>query len=116
MNKTLIRMEGLLVLAAAAFFYFSNGYSLGMFLLLLLVPDVFMVGYIINNKIGAYLYNFAHTYTTPLLLLLAGNTILVNNNLTMISLIWLAHIGMDRMLGYGLKYQSGFKDTHIQKI
>lgn len=104
-----------MVLAAASYFYFSNGYSLGMFLLLLLAPDVFMIGYMINNKIGAYLYNVAHTYTTPLLLLLAGNIISMNN-LTMISLIWLAHIGMDRMLGYGLKYASGFKDTHIQNI
>ncbi len=115
MNQTLIRVEGLLVLAAASYFYFSNGYSLGMFLLLLLVPDVFLIGYMINNKIGAYLYNVAHTYITPLFLLLVGDMMSINH-LTMISLIWLAHIGMDRMLGYGLKYASSFKDTHIQNI
>lgn len=115
MNKTLIKIEGFIVLVSASYFYFSNGYHLGMFLLLLLVPDVFMIGYAVNNKIGAYLYNFAHTYTTPILLLLTGNMMSVNS-LIMISFIWIAHIGMDRMLGYGLKYPSGFKNTHIQNL
>jgi len=115
MNKTLIKLEGFIVLASASYFYFSHGYHWGMFLLLLLAPDVFMIGYAGNNKIGAYLYNFAHTYTTPLVILLAGNLMSVNS-LMMISIIWIAHIGMDRMLGYGLKYPSGFKNTHIQNL
>lgn len=115
MNQTLIKIEGVIVLLAGAYFYFSNGYTWWIFFLLLLFPDVFMIGYTVNNKIGAYLYNFAHTYTTPVLLLLAGSIFLANS-LTMISLIWIAHIGMDRMLGYGLKYESGFNITHIQNL
>ena len=115
MNRTVIRIEGFIVLVLGSYFYFSTGFHWGIFLLLLLAPDIFMIGYLINNKAGAILYNFAHTYTTPLLLLLAGQILSVNN-LIMISFIWIAHIGMDRMLGYGLKYETGFKNTHIQKV
>lgn len=115
MNKKLIKIEGLVFLTLGAYFYFSNGYTWGIFLLLLLFPDVFMIGYIVNNRVGAYLYNFAHTFATPLLLLLVGQIFSVNY-LMMISFIWIAHIGMDRMFGYGLKYESGFKDTHMQRL
>ena len=115
MNKTLIRIEGFTVLASGIYFYFLNGYNWVVFLLLLMVPDVFMVGYMVNNKIGAYLYNFAHTYVIPVLLLLVGQIFSVSD-LIMISLIWIVHIGMDRMLGYGLKYKTGFKNTHIQNL
>ncbi|WP_338553076.1 DUF4260 domain-containing protein [Paenibacillus sp. KS-LC4] len=115
MNGKLIRIEGLIVLALGTYFYFSSGYNWIIFLLLLLFPDLFMFGYAINKKIGAYVYNIAHTYATPLLFLLAGLTFSVDF-ITMISFIWIAHIGMDRMVGYGLKYETDFKDTHIQRI
>ncbi|MEK8127873.1 DUF4260 domain-containing protein [Paenibacillus filicis] len=115
MNKKLIRIEGLVVLALGTYFYFSNGYNWAVFLLLLLLPDVFMIGYAVSKKTGAYLYNFAHTFVTPLLLLLVGLAFSVNF-LIMIGLIWVVHIGMDRMMGYGLKYETGFKDTHIQRL
>lgn len=115
MNHKLIRIEGLVVLALGAYVYFSSGYSWVIFLLLLMLPDIFMIGYMVSNKVGAYLYNAAHTFVTPLLLLLAGMTLSLDF-LIMISLIWLVHIGMDRMMGYGLKYESNFKDTHIQRL
>jgi len=115
MNQNLIRAEGLFVLAASAALYFMNGYGWLPFVLLLFAPDLSMIGYASGNKIGAYVYNAAHTYTVPLLLLLAG-LIFPAAWLTMIGLIWTAHIGLDRMMGYGLKYASGFKDTHVQRL
>ncbi|MBO7743486.1 DUF4260 domain-containing protein [Paenibacillus sp. MWE-103] len=115
MNKHLIRIEGLAVLALGTYMYFSNGYNWIVFLLLLLLPDASMLGYAFNKKAGAYLYNAAHTFVTPLLLLFAGMAF-ASGFLTMIGFIWLAHIGMDRMMGYGLKYETDFKDTHIQRL
>ena len=86
-----------------------------MFLLLLLAPDIFMVGYLKNTKLGATLYNLGHTFLLGLLLMLLG---MLGNNLTLIQvgLIFIAHVGMDRFLGFGLKYPTHFKDTHIQKV
>ncbi|NGZ76518.1 DUF4260 domain-containing protein [Saccharibacillus alkalitolerans] len=115
MNQSLIRLEGLLVLAASAMIYFMSGYGWLAFLLLLFAPDLSMIGYAFGNKLGAYAYNAAHTYSVPLLLLLAG-LIFSAQWPTLIGLIWMAHIGLDRMMGYGLKYESGFKDTHLQRL
>jgi len=115
MNNVLIRLEGLMVLAAASYFYFTNGYSWWVFLLLLFAPDIFMLGYAVNKKIGAYVYNLGHIYITPVLLLVAGWS-LSSDVLTMISFIWIAHIGLDRLVGYGLKYETDFKHSHIQRI
>lgn len=71
-----------------------------------------MLGYLVNVRAGAQLYNAVHTYVGPLLLALysmgASHPVLLP-----LTLIWFAHIGMDRMLGYGLKYPTHFKDTHL---
>jgi hypothetical protein len=74
-----------------------------------------MLAYLINNHIGARVYNLFHTYIVSISLILIGNFLKLDV-LLMIGLIWTAHIGMDRMLGYGLKYKTSFKDTHIQKL
>jgi len=115
MNKKLIRIEGLVILALGTYLYFSFGYSWVIFLLLLMLPDLFMLGYAVSKKTGAYLYNFAHTFITPLILLLLGLAFSADS-LIMIGIIWTVHIGMDRMMGYGLKYETDFKDTHIQRL
>ncbi|OWA35817.1 hypothetical protein B9G55_07970 [Saccharibacillus sp. O16] len=115
MNSMLLRMEGLFVLSFSTLFYLTSGYGWLAFLLLLFAPDLAMIGYAAGNKIGARVYNAAHTYTVPLLLLLAGWFFSVEG-LLVVGLIWMAHIGMDRMMGYGLKYESGFKDTHLQRL
>ncbi|MCK6073415.1 DUF4260 domain-containing protein [Paenibacillus silvae] len=115
MTRLWIRLEGLFVLAAAATMYFYNDYSWWLFLLLLLFPDVFMIGYVVNNKVGARIYNVAHTYITPMIFLAAGFMMKVDF-LILISFIWIAHIGMDRMFGFGLKYETEFKDTHLQRV
>jgi hypothetical protein len=83
-----------------------------MFALLFLAPDLFMLGYLANAPIGAAIYNAVHTYVGPVLLALysVGTD---HRTLLSISLIWIAHIGLDRLLGFGLKYPTYFKDTHL---
>ena len=86
-----------------------------LFTLLFLTPDLFMLGYLLNVRIGAATYNLAHTLTLPLALLLISH--IQRWPLTAaIALIWITHIAFDRLLGYGLKYPTHFKDTHLQHI
>jgi hypothetical protein len=110
--RILLRLEGGLVLAAAVGGYAVLDASWGLFAALLLAPDVFMAGYLAGPRIGAAAYNAGHTYVVPLGLgALAG--ILTAPLLGGVALIWAAHIGMDRALGYGLKRPGGFHDTHL---
>jgi hypothetical protein len=86
-----------------------------MFALFLLAPDLFAIGYLINPRMGAYIYNAAHTTLLPLGL--AVISIFTQSNIGIqIALIWFAHIGMDRTVGYGLKYASAFKETHLGRV
>ena len=86
-----------------------------MFLLLFLAPDLSMLGYLANPRLGSLVYNLAHTYFVPLVL--AGIGLVASSHLCiLLALIWAAHIGMDRLLGYGLKYPTAFKDTHLQRV
>lgn len=109
------RVEGLVLLITSVYFYFKQKGSLWMFVLLLLLPDVCMAGYVFGNRVGAIAYNLGHTLVFPIILLGIG-IVITNNVCILLSLIWLAHIGMDRMLGYGLKTTKGFKHTHLGEI
>ena len=115
MPGLLLRIEGLSVLIVAAVIYGYQSYSWLMFALLLLAPDLSMLGYLFGQTIGSISYNLIHTYAFPLGLALIS--LLVDAPLGMqLALIWLAHIGMDRAVGYGLKYPTGFKDTHLERV
>ncbi len=109
---SLLRLEGLAALAAAASAYAWLGGSWPLFALLLFAPDLAMIGYRFGPAVGAAAYNAAHTYLAPAALGAAG---LAFGAATMqaLALIWIAHIGLDRALGYGLKYATGFGDTHL---
>lgn len=110
--KLLLQVEGACIFGSAIWAYSRFGQSWWTFAGLLLVPDLGMAGYIANTRLGAAIYNSFHTETPPLLLLctaLARD----NNAVASWSLCWLAHIGMDRMLGYGLKYGTNFGHTHL---
>ena len=82
------------------------------FAVLFLAPDLGMVGYLAGPRPGALLYNAFHTYLLPAALIGAG-WYLSTSVAVSVGLIWTAHIGMDRMLGYGLKRPTGFRDTHL---
>jgi hypothetical protein len=106
------RVEGIALFLAAIATYFTLDYSFIWFVLLLPTVDISTVGYLINNGIGALVYNFGHSLVLPLALLVYG----VQADVTLAragALIWLTHIGMDRAFGYGLKLATGFKDTHL---
>ena len=116
MPLRILRSEGLVLLVAAiAAFFTGLDEPWWLVPLLLFVPDLFMVGYARSKRAGALLYNFAHSYVAPAVLgavaLAAGEPLWQG-----VALIWFAHIGLDRMLGYGLKYETGFNDTHLGRI
>lgn len=111
----LLRLEGLAVFAAAIALYFDADYSVLALILLILAPDVSFAAYVAGPRVGALAYNAVHTLTFPIALGVAG--VLAESGVPVqVALIWLAHIGMDRLLGYGLKYPSAFKDTHLQRV
>lgn len=115
MPGALLRLEGLAVLIGSVTLYFHEEWSWITLLVLILAPDLAMLGYLVNSRVGAITYDVIHTYALPLALLVFG--FLADEPTAMqIATIWLAHIGADRMLGYGLKYATGFKDTHLQRV
>lgn len=110
-----LRVEGAAMFAGSGLVYWLSGGSWWLFALLLLAPDVSMLGYLAGRGVGAAVYNVFHSYPLPAVLggfgLLAGSPLAVAG-----ALVWFAHIGMDRTLGYGLKYDTGFKDTHLGRV
>ncbi|MBO1000186.1 DUF4260 domain-containing protein [Bacillus sp. SD075] len=115
MVKKILHIEGLMVLFAMIYIYSLYEFSWLIFLLLILSPDVSMLAYLINDRIGSMVYNLFHTYILTIFMISLA-ILLKSDALMMIGLIWSAHIGMDRLFGYGLKYTSSFKATHIQKL
>jgi hypothetical protein len=111
----LLRLEGAAIFGASLFLYRMFGGGWGFFLLLCLWPDLSMLGYLANARIGAGLYNLVHTDLWPLIVAIYAFAV-HRPTMLLFALIWLAHIGMDRMLGYGLKYPTFFKDTHLQRV
>jgi hypothetical protein len=111
----LLHIEEALLLTLTVFAYQHLHYSWLLFAILFLTPDLSMLGYLVNPRLGAATYNLVHTLTLPLALLLASYV--EHWHLpTELALIWTAHIALDRLLGYGLKYPTFFKDTHLQHV
>ncbi len=115
MPRILLHLEGAAVLVTALIFYGQLGYSWWWFALLLLAPDLSAVGYLHSQAVGSLCYNIVHTYVLPITLALVSLLLNFEPGLQA-ALIWLAHIGMDRLVGYGLKYPDGFKITHFNKV
>jgi Domain of unknown function (DUF4260) len=113
--RTTLRLEGFAAFGAALALYAHAGFSWPAFALLFLTPDLAMLAYLVGPRVGAVGYNFVHTYALALALALAG----FFGGLPLAAaagLIWIAHIGLDRALGYGLKYSTAFADTHLGRI
>jgi hypothetical protein len=108
-------VEGAAVLALSIVLFWRVDGNWLLFVVLLLAPDVGMLGYARGTSVGAAAYNLFHTYTSPALLALAG-LVLAPPLVLSIAIVWAAHIGMDRLLGYGLKYPTAFKDTHLGRL
>lgn len=110
--KLLLRLEGLAVLGMSLLAYSHLGVSWWLFAVLFLVPDLSMLGYLAGPSKGAVFYNLGHSYLLPAVL--GVTSLLIASSLALsVALIWAAHIGFDRAVGYGLKYGDAFKHTHL---
>lgn len=113
--KVLQRIEGGVLLALSVLLYGRSGGEWWLFALVLLAPDLSALGYLGGRDLGAAAYNLFHSYLLPGVLVafgvLSGSGVAVS-----LALIWFAHIGMDRLIGYGLKYAGSFNETHLGKI
>ncbi|MEQ1943591.1 DUF4260 domain-containing protein [Mesorhizobium sp. VNQ89] len=111
----LLRLEYAALAIAALVAYQLSGGSWWLFAILILAPDLSMLGYLAGPKVGAWCYNAVHTWLAPVALWLvgmaAGSLLVVH-----LAIILAAHIAIDRALGYGLKHESGFQDTHLGRI
>ena len=113
--RRLLHAEGAVVFLAATLLYFHGNHPWWLYLLLALAPDLSMLGYLGGARVGAATYDAAHTYVAPLALAALG-VVAGWDTAVAVGLVWAAHIGADRALGYGLKYPSGFGDTHLQRV
>lgn len=111
----LLRLEGAAALGVLLAAYAWSGHSWWLFAALFLVPDLSMLAYLANARIGAASYNAVHSTIGPVLFG-AGGFLLGYPLLPWLAVVWAAHIGFDRMVGYGLKYASGFKDTDLGSL
>jgi hypothetical protein len=109
------RLEGgiLLLLSLLLFWKYSGAWLL--YALLILTPDLFMLGYLRGPRAGAAIYNLGHTWLLPGLIGIVGLLSGASADVS-IALIWFGHIGVDRLLGYGLKLPTAFQDTHLGRI
>jgi hypothetical protein len=108
-----LRLEGLAVFALALLLYQRAGHSLLLFAALFLAPDLSLAGYLAGPRAGALAYNLVHSYVGAAL---AASVALLTGRPLIVALIWAAHIGVDRAVGYGLKYPTDFADTHLGRL
>ncbi len=111
----LLKFEYAILFGLTLMLYRHLRYGWVLFVILFLALDLFMIGYLANPRLGSALYNLGHTLFIPLTLFAAAYCT-HHPLLIAIALIWISHIALDRLLGYGLKYPSHFKDTHLQRI
>ena len=110
-----LRIEGLVLLILSSIMFFNQNGIWIIYLALIFLPDIGMSGYFVNTKIGAVVYNLFHTTAIPATLLVIF-FLTQQYSLLIFGFVWLAHIGIDRLMGYGLKYTDEFKHTHMQEV
>jgi hypothetical protein len=113
--KTIIKLEELALFLLGIYLFNQLDYTYGWFLALILAPDIGMLGYLFGNKIGAWSYNIFHHRGLAILIYFVGKYT-ANSMIELIGVILFAHASMDRLFGYGLKYENGFKFTHLGSL
>lgn len=113
--RALLRLEGVVLFAGMTLLYALWEGSWWVYAILFLAPDLSFAAYLGGPKAGAIVYNAAHSYLAPVALMTTGFAI-ASPLILSLAMIWLAHIGIDRALGYGLKYSAGFGYTHLGRI
>ncbi|MCK0130027.1 DUF4260 domain-containing protein [Flavobacteriaceae bacterium F08102] len=113
--KTAIKLEEFVMFGLSIWLFKSLGMEWWWYVLFILVPDIGMLGYLVNTKVGAFTYNLFHHKGIALLILMIGWTV-QSQYLQFAGIILFGHASLDRIFGYGLKYPSSFQDTHLGKI
>ncbi|MCF1190959.1 DUF4260 domain-containing protein [Mangrovimonas sp. AS39] len=113
--KAILKLEELAMFLLGIFLFSQLSFSWWWFLVFIMAPDIGMLGYLKNEKIGAWFYNLFHHKGLALLLYLVG-VYSSNETIQFVGIILFAHASFDRLLGYGLKYEQGFKFTHLGEI
>jgi hypothetical protein len=113
--NAILRLEGLAAAALSAVFFARTGASWWLFAALWLAPDLSLLGYLAGPNLGSRIYNAIHSYLTPATLAVSA-LLLRSPELLPFALIWMNHIGVDRLLGFGLKYPAGFAGTHLGRL
>ena len=113
--RTVLRLEGLVLFIGMTLLYYIWDGSWWIYVLLFFMPDLSFAGYLGGPRTGALVYNAAHSYLAPVAMM-TGGFATASPLILSIAMIWLAHIGFDRALGYGLKYATGFSFTHLGRI
>lgn len=113
--QTTLKLEELLMFILGVFAFNQLSFAWWWFVVLILIPDLGMLGYLINTKIGAIVYNAFHHKGIAIITFLLG-TYLQNDVLKLAGIILFSHGSLDRVFGYGLKYSSSFYETHLGKI
>ena len=110
-----LRVEGATLVAGSLIAYSTTGQAWWLVPLTLLLPDLTMIGYLGGARLGSYLYNLGHSTPLPAAIVAIGwwqdKSLVVA-----LGLVWLAHIGVDRLIGYGLKYDDHFQHTHLGRL
>ena len=113
--KNSLKIEELLMFGLGIYLFSLLPYQWWWFMVLILAPDIGMIGYLFGNKIGAFMYNLFHHKAVAIVIYLLGVYLSVSV-IELIGVILFAHSAMDRIMGYGLKYDKGFKYTHLGEI
>lgn len=110
--KTTLKLEELAMFGLGIFAFNQLDFAWWWFLILILAPDIGMIGYLINSKVGALTYNVFHHKGLAILIYLAG--VYLNNEVVQLAgIILFSHASLDRIFGYGLKYSTSFNDSHL---
>ncbi|WP_265767760.1 DUF4260 domain-containing protein [Fodinibius salsisoli] len=113
--RTLLRLEEVGIFCFSIFLFSLTDFSWWWFPLLILLPDIGMIGYLLNPKIGASIYNLFHHMGIAVVIYLAGYFAAISL-LELTGVILLGHAALDRIFGFGLKYPDSFKHTHLGRI
>lgn len=111
----LLKLEYLALFLLSIVIFYTTDYVWWLYLVLFLIPDVGMIGYMINTKVGALTYNLTHHYSVAVMCLMSG-LLLTAPVMTLAGSILLGHSAFDRLVGYGLKYSDSFKHTHLKNL